>query len=107
MPARTDNRPRPRKRTGVRARPAAARPAVAAQPSGMIAELLAMRGGECGRPGGMGCDITMPGSGLVPLSIDPVLAGHAERGIDPAPRPGAALELDPGQARAGQLPEAP
>ena len=42
----------------------------------------------------MGCDITMPGGGLVPVSLDPVLAVHASRVMEAATRPGSVLDLD-------------
>lgn len=93
----------PRKRTGIRTAshlrlvPAAEAPApapvpvprpapspVPKPPAPMIAGMLAVQCGDCGRPGGMGCDVTIAGSGLVPLSLDPVLAAHNDRILDAA-----------------------
>ena len=96
LPELRDNRPQSRVRPMLRPAPACAAspPESAAAGPDLTAQLLGPRCDECGRPGGMGCDITMPGGGLVPVSLDPVLAVHASRVMEAATRPGSVLDLD-------------
>jgi hypothetical protein len=85
-----DNRPRPRKRTGIRPQRGGLHAVPDRMPSpdearrAMVAAVLSVRCPECSRPNSMGCDTGMKGtSRLIPLSFDGghALAAHADRAV--------------------------